>query len=291
MKKFGYFLKSLLPFIIFELLQYGVTFGLMIGLGVLHFMQSSDGSSVYEYISSLTADTNFTQLVSVVFAVIIIFVFGIWYRRVFVRPMKGRQRKYWTGISFQTLVSLIFLAFGLQYLAQLVTGIVSELRPDWMSTYEAILESAGYSSVTILLLAYALILAPIGEELTFRGLTYRFARRALPFWTANILQALLFGIMHANMIQGIYAFAVGLILGWVCRVGHSIKYSVILHILFNILGTLFYSFFTMTEAISETAAYGIGILLLIFGMLIYRWEHGRKNRKRSRTGRKRRRQN
>ena len=291
MKKFGYFLKSLLPFIIFELLQYGVTFGLMIGLGVLHFMQSSDGSSVYEYISSLTADTNFTQLVSVVFAVIVIFVFGIWYRRVFVRPMKGRQRKYWTGISFQTLVSLIFLAFGLQYLAQLVTGIVSELRPDWMSTYEAILESAGYSSVTILLLAYALILAPIGEELTFRGLTYRFARRALPFWAANILQALLFGIMHANMIQGIYAFAVGLILGWVCRVGHSIKYSVILHILFNILGTLFYSLFTMTEAINETAAYGIGILLLIFGMLIYRWEHNRKNRKRSRTGRKKRRQN
>ena len=60
-----------------------------------------------------------------------------------------------------------------------------------------------------MLAVYTIILAPVGEELVFRGLTYRFARKALPFWGANILQAALFGVMHLNLFQGLYAFFLG----------------------------------------------------------------------------------
>ena len=102
-----------------------------------------------------------------------------------------------------------------------------------------LIDSAGLTSdITIAMLCYSVILAPIGEELIFRGVTMRLARRALPFWLANIFQALMFGIFHMNWIQGIYAFALGLLLGYVCEKGGSIYYSLLMHILFNFWGTV-----------------------------------------------------
>ena len=41
-----------------------------------------------------------------------------------------------------------------------------------------------------------------------------------------------------NMIQGIYAFCLGLVLGYVCNRGGSIYYSLLLHMLFNFWGTV-----------------------------------------------------
>ena len=88
------------------------------------------------------------------------------------------------------------------------------------------------------MLLYSVLLAPVCEELIFRGTTMHLARRALPFWLANTMQALLFGLFHMNWIQGIYAFALGLVLGYVCEKGGSIYYSILLHILFNLWGTV-----------------------------------------------------
>ena len=52
------------------------------------------------------------------------------------------------------------------------------------------------------------------------------------------MQAALFGLFHLNWIQGIYAFALGIVLGYVCERGGSIYYSMGLHLLFNLWGTL-----------------------------------------------------
>lgn len=68
--------------------------------------------------------------------------------------------------------------------------------------------------------------------------TMRCARKALPFALANLMQAALFGLFHLNWIQGIYAFALGIVLGYVCERGGSIYYSMGLHLLFNLWGTL-----------------------------------------------------
>ena len=111
--------------------------------------------------------------------------------------------------------------------------------PQWLQQYEDLLKTAGLdSSITLPMLLYSVLLAPVCEELIFRGTTMHLARRALPFWLANTMQALLFGLFHMNWIQGIYAFALGLVLGYVCEKGGSIYYSILLHILFNLWGTV-----------------------------------------------------
>lgn len=278
MNRVGNFFRSFLPFILYFVIQLAVTVVLMVVYGIHHFATDPGADGIFSYLMGLTTDQSFLQMVSVIFSFIAIFIFSFWYKHVFVRPLRSRPKKYWTGISVQVVFAIIFLAFGLQYVAQLLSGIVAMLRPDWMAAYQSTMIQAGYSSVSILLAIYTIILAPIAEELVFRGLTYRFARKALPFWGANILQALLFGIMHMNMIQGIYAFALGLFLGWICRTGHSIKYSILLHICFNILGCLFSGFFEFTTALNDYAFYGVGVALTVFALIIFYREFALKNR-------------
>lgn len=57
------------------------------------------------------------------------------------------------------------------------------------------------------------------------------------FWVANAIQALMFGIMHANWIQGSFAFVIGLGLGWMRRRYNSLYPSMLAHLTVNFLSS------------------------------------------------------
>jgi len=80
---------------------------------------------------------------------------------------------------------------------------------------------------------YGGILAPITEELLFRGLIQR---SLLPYGKrfAILCAAFTFGIFHGNLFQAPYAFLVGLVLGYVaCE--YSIAWAMVLHMLNNLV--------------------------------------------------------
>ena len=55
---------------------------------------------------------------------------------------------------------------------------------------------------------------------------------------ANLIQALLFGIFHMNIVQGIYTCLLGFLLGYMAYRYDSILAPMITHALFNLFGTL-----------------------------------------------------
>lgn len=61
----------------------------------------------------------------------------------------------------------------------------------------------------------AVIVMPIIEELVFRLIFLRAGRMIMPFWAANLVQAVLFGVYHTVTIQRVYGFALGLMIGCV----------------------------------------------------------------------------
>ena len=86
---------------------------------------------------------------------------------------------------------------------------------------------------------YAGILAPITEEILFRGLIQR---TMLPFGKklAILVSSLTFGLFHGNLIQTPYAFVVGLVLGYVAA-EYNIIWSMVLHMINNlVLGDMLY---------------------------------------------------
>ena len=86
------------------------------------------------------------------------------------------------------------------------------------------------------MLLYACVLAPISEEIIFRGVILDFGRVGFRARVAVFLSALVFGIFHMNIIQGIYATIFGLILGYVRLTRNSLLDSIITHMTINIAG-------------------------------------------------------
>ena len=62
------------------------------------------------------------------------------------------------------------------------------------------------------------LLAPLCEELAYRGLFFRRIMKLIPFYAAAILTSLLFAAGHGNIIQFLYALPMSLLL---CAVGRD----------------------------------------------------------------------
>lgn len=108
----------------------------------------------------------------------------------------------------------------------------------------------------ILAILYASIAAPIAEELIFRGILLNKLRRYgdIP---AILLTAFAFGFFHMNISQFFYATALGIIFAYVTIRTNTLRYSILLHIMINFIGT----------AIAPLAAGGN----LIFSLIIVVW--------------------
>lgn len=182
----------------------------------------------------LWEDTNFNTMIMIAFSVICSVLFSIWYYKSCGGNFLPNVKKTFHPLQF---VGIVCLVPGTQFFSSILITIVSSIFPSWLEAYEKLMENAGISEdVSVIMMIYSICLAPISEELIFRGVTLRIARRSFPFWAANLIQAVLFGAFHMNMIQGIYAAALGLFLGYVCEKGGSIYLAIVFHFLFNLWG-------------------------------------------------------
>ena len=80
---------------------------------------------------------------------------------------------------------------------------------------------------------FAVILIPITEELLCRGAIYGALKKGMAMPIAMILQAMIFGVIHMNIIQGIYAFMLGMVLVLIYERTKSIWAPILMHVLFN----------------------------------------------------------
>lgn len=88
------------------------------------------------------------------------------------------------------------------------------------------------------------VFAPLVEEMIFRGLVLSRLRKALPAWLAVVVQGLVFGFVHGQLVWIVYATLFGLLLGYVRLRTGSLKASILLHLGFNLssffIGIVFY---------------------------------------------------
>lgn len=84
---------------------------------------------------------------------------------------------------------------------------------------------------------FAGILGPIMEELAFRKLLIdkigQYSRRYAIF-----LSGIMFGLFHTNLHQFFYATVIGCIFAYIYTISGRVRYSAILHILFNMINGL-----------------------------------------------------
>ena len=80
----------------------------------------------------------------------------------------------------------------------------------------------------------AVLLAPLAEELLFRGLLFRLFSR-YGDRTAVLLSALLFAIAHGSVFQAPYALIAGLLLGVLAVWSEGVLFPLLFHFAYNLL--------------------------------------------------------
>jgi membrane protease YdiL (CAAX protease family) len=130
------------------------------------------------------------------------------------------------------------------------------------------IEMATNSSKTISMFLYASVFGPITEEIVFRGFVLKSFQKYGKIF-AIVISAILFGAFHGNFLQGIYATAVGLVLGYV-TVEYSIGWSIILHIINNLVfgDILSHLIEGQSEMLQNVVTYSINIIFFIGGLVI-----------------------
>lgn len=99
-------------------------------------------------------------------------------------------------------------------------------------------QEVGFSQLsnhTELILAFVtlVVIAPVLEEILFRGYLFGKIRARLPFWATALIVSLLFGIVHLQWNVGVDVFALSLTLCLLREVSGSIWAGVLLHMLKN----------------------------------------------------------
>lgn len=123
----------------------------------------------------------------------------------------------------------------------------SETAPDILTTRQAVIA-----------MFLTVIVAPIFEELLFRGLVMNEFLGIMRPWAAITFQGILFGITHMALFQSIFAGVLGILLGVIYYNTKSIKMSCVFHCVFNFSVVLTA---TKLSYLSATLLFVLGILL------------------------------
>lgn len=261
------------------LLQVVAAFAVMLPAMVVKMMQimSMGLTGTEEETAMLTeVSTDMMGPAVLVTHIVLLVTFGLWYVFGCCKERNGAVtfRKTFGG---KNLIIILMLALGGCYLTNFFMPIASLVIPDSiMQAYIDLMETAGFGN-SILPTIAAVLIAPFGEELIFRGVMYHYAgnlvegmsNRKTAFYIANIIQALAFGIFHGNIIQGTYAFCLGLLFGYMRQRFGSIWASILAHMVVNGVSSFLWEplFYILPGTIFVFAAgTAVSLVIVVIGM-------------------------
>ena len=139
-----------------------------------------------------------------------------------------------------------------------VVIVLSVLPDSWTESYgEA---SSGIVTGSVWGVISVAIVAPIVEEVIFRGLTMTRLSQVMPGGLAVLVSAAVFGVCHGEFVWFCYAFVLGVFFGFIDLRAGSVLPSILGHITFNAIGQIL-SFIPETED-GTGVLIALGVLLL-----------------------------
>lgn len=152
---------------------------------------------------------------------------------------------------------------GVANLANLAGALINHITGN--PTTSEVLPSGGPE-----LFAYfvALCVMPaVAEEVLFRG-AFQGLMRPCGSAAAIFAPALLFGLLHLDLAQGLTAFACGVFLGWLAERSGSILPGMLLHLVNNMLAflTIYLRYYAPAEL-----SFGVELFILLFFPIFGVW--------------------
>ena len=173
---------------------------LLLFIGI-QFIGGQATTMIWQWVSGSSDQTMPLLITMTVIASVITIAVFLCFRWAEVSPRWLRTRPW------MVLIWSVIAALGAVIPSAWLQEQMPEL-PNWMeSEFDMILTNRwGYLTVGLL--------APLAEEIVFRGAILRKLLDVLSPWKAIALSAFFFALIHMNPVQMPYAFVAGLLLGW-----------------------------------------------------------------------------
>lgn len=213
------------PVLLYFLISLGVS--AVIEFGVMFAM----GTSVYDVASLTERFPSLMLIITLITYVISLIVFFLMYRREMIMSARKEEPLKAANVALSLVVCLA-IALALQLILS-VSGI-EKIFPGYSE-----LEASVFTGQPLLLLTVTVgIIGPAAEELLFRGVIFNRLERYLNTKAAIFISALIFGAVHLNMVQLIYAFLIGLLFAYFYSKSRNVIVPILAHVAVNMSGVV-----------------------------------------------------
>lgn len=166
----------------------------------------------------------------------------IWVISMLCYALIGKLRKYpiSTALKRNPSPPIMFaivtaFAFGSRFLVSVYYSLSTNITvlDESIKMAESSLPDMATPSQLVLALLCSIVIAPYFEEILFRGMIMDELLKIMRPWIAIIIQAIAFGVMHGVLFQSIFAFVIGIALGFIYYRTKNIRIAVFFHCMFN----------------------------------------------------------
>ncbi len=243
--------------LIYEGILYAVVIAVIIAVIIVFAVLSAvtNGKVLYEDTMDKLMETDCGMMLGVTAGCLFMALF---FMKKLTLPKIFTRRSKMTPTAFVILLTLLMSI-------QLPFAFFDEIVETFLNmigiSAQASIEASQAGSTTVSMMLYAGFVGPVAEEITYRGFTMMTLEKTnCGKGYAVLVSSVIFGVMHANLTQSIYAFFAGIVFAY-AAMEFGIKWSIALHIANNFIFGDVLSF--ISDRIPELAAN-----ILNFGMLI-----------------------
>lgn len=140
------------------------------------------------------------------------------------------------------LLGFVVINVGLGSLAELLARLAGREAPAVQEGYQELVRNP---QTAPLFIGMAVVLAPLAEELFFRGMLFPALARRMSVWAAIVVSAVLFALLHvgtgataelgANALLAALIFPLGVLLAWAYHRRGTLVVPILIHAIFNLM--------------------------------------------------------
>lgn len=177
------------------------------------------------------------------------------YAFLYIRQIKGQRRAAISSFKIADYVLVAALAVAADFAITYV--LVSFDLVKYFPDYQTLMSGIMNSSLILQVVAIGIV-APIVEEFLMRGVILNRLLGYMRVIPALLIQAAMFGILHMNLLQGVYAGVLGLLMGYIYIKYGSLLMTILFHITLN----------TLSVVLPESFAEGVNPFYILIPALL-----------------------
>lgn len=227
-------------------------------------MISGEGAKISEYMNGSSIASGIT-LLSYLTANLVTFFIGCKFSDIEVKSLFKTEK-----LTGTLVIQYIFVGLFIQRIAGITVAFLGNImtQSDLIGNSDVV----KYTDPKALIISacYACIVAPVTEELLYRGFIMKtFSKVSQRF--GIFASAFFFGIMHGNVAQFVLAFLVGIFMGYLDVKHNSLIPSICVHFAINLMSTVSGLLLNYTENDSaEFIIFSLFVFIIfIIGLIMF----------------------